>query len=129
MSHLADWLGYQLAGLSALPPIVNMALACFLTSAVTEVSSNSATAAIFLPVLAKLVSDVHLNCVNYHLRISFHLSKAEATGGNPLYLMIPATINCCYAFMLPVGTPCNAIVQSAAKIKTSSMVAFHKCIT
>lgn len=43
-------------------------------------------------------------------------------GGNPLYLMVPATINCCHAFMLPVGTPCNAMVISATKIETSYMV-------
>ena len=36
--------------------------------------------------------------------------------------MIPATINCCYAFCLPVGTPCNAMVLTAGKIKTSFMV-------
>ena len=39
--------------------------------------------------------------------------------------MIPATISCCYAFCLPVGTPCNAMVLSAGKIKTSFMVILY----
>ena len=46
-----------------------------------QVTSNVATANITLPVLAEL---------------------AVATGTNPLYLMLPATISCSYAFMLPV---------------------------
>ena len=33
---------------------------------------------------------------------------------NPLYLMLPATITCCYAFMLPVSCPPNAIVYKAS---------------
>ena len=55
VSHLDDWMGNQLIGLNTLPPFVIMMLACLITSSVTEVSSNTATAAIFLPVLAKLV--------------------------------------------------------------------------
>ena len=41
---------------------------------------------------------------------------------NPLYVMIPVTISCCYAFMLPVGTPCNAMVFTAGKMKSRDMV-------
>ena len=48
-------------------------------------------------------------------------------GGNPLYLMIPVTISCCHAFMLPVGTPCNAMVISTTKIETSYMVSCFFC--
>ena len=33
---------------------------------------------------------------------------------NPLYLMLPATVTCCYAFMLPVSCPPNAIVYKAS---------------
>jgi len=55
----------------------------------------------------------------YHF---FKCLKAETTGMNPLYLMIPATIHCSYAFMLPVGTPPNAIVLEAGKIEPSHLV-------
>ncbi|KAF2367544.1 Solute carrier family 13, partial [Trinorchestia longiramus] len=41
---------------------------------------------------------------------------------NPLYLMLPATVCCSYAFMLPVATPPNAIIFSAAKMKTIEMM-------
>jgi sodium-dependent dicarboxylate transporter 2/3/5 len=41
---------------------------------------------------------------------------------NPIYLMLPVTLCCSYAFMLPVATPPNAIVYSASGMKTSEMV-------
>ena len=41
---------------------------------------------------------------------------------NPIYLMLPATVCCCYAFMLPVATPPNAIVFEAAKMKPMQLV-------
>ncbi|CAL4096018.1 unnamed protein product, partial [Meganyctiphanes norvegica] len=67
-----------------------------------RVASNTATASILMPVLNKL---------------SISLSV------NPLYLMLPAAVTCSYAFMLPVATPPNAIVFSAAgDMKTSTMM-------
>lgn len=44
---------------------------------------------------------------------------------NPLYLMIPVTFSCCHAFMLPVGTPSNAMVFSAGKMKAGEMVFYY----
>ena len=41
---------------------------------------------------------------------------------HPLYFMIPATLCCSYAFMLPVATPPNAIVLAASNMKTTDMV-------
>jgi len=101
VSLLLDWLGQQLAGLSVLPSFVLMILSCVITSTLTEISSNTATASILLPVLAELKGSSEVN---------------------PLYFMIPAAIHCSYAFMLPVGTPCNAMVAAAGKIPTSTMV-------
>ena len=72
-----------------------------MTGTVTEVTSNVATANILLPVLAEL---------------------AKSTNTNPLYLMIPATVTCSYAFMLPVATPPNAIVFSASGMNTIDMI-------
>ena len=41
---------------------------------------------------------------------------------HPLYLLLPVTLSCSYAFMLPVATPPNAIVYSASGMSTSEMV-------
>jgi sodium-dependent dicarboxylate transporter 2/3/5 len=57
----------------------------------TEVCSNVATANILLPIMASL---------------------AAAIGQNPLVLMVPVTIGCSLAFMLPVATPPNALVMA-----------------
>jgi di/tricarboxylate transporter len=55
VSHLDQWLGNKLIALNALPPFAIMIVTSFITSSVTEVIPNVATAAIFLPVLVKLV--------------------------------------------------------------------------
>lgn len=36
--------------------------------------------------------------------------------------MIPTTISCCYSFILPAGTPCNAMVLTAGRMKSADMV-------
>ena len=43
-------------------------------------------------------------------------------GVNPLYFMLPCTVTCSYAFMLPVATAPNAIVYTAAKMNPIDMV-------
>lgn len=55
VSLLLDWLGQQLTGLSVLPSFVLMLFSCVITSTLTEISSNTATASILLPILAELV--------------------------------------------------------------------------
>ena len=100
-SGLSDWVGNQLRVLEVLPDYAVVLVICIMTGLVTEVTSNVATANILLPVLSEL---------------------AKSTGTNPLFLMIPATVTCSYAFMLPVATPPNAIVYSASGMKTSEMM-------
>ena len=100
-SGLSDWVGNQLKVLDILPDYAIALVICVMTGLVTEVTSNVATANILLPVLSEL---------------------AKSIGTNPLFLMIPATVTCSYAFMLPVATPPNAIVYSASEMKTSEMM-------
>lgn len=100
-SGLSTWLGEQLSGLSVLPPFAILFIVCVMTAMITEVASNTATANILLPVLSE---------------------TSIAIGINPLYLMLPATVTCSYAFMLPVATPPNAIVFSAAKMDPLEMM-------
>ena len=59
------------------------------------------------------------------VRLSFRTNsslQSRSLNLNPLYLMIPATLSCSYAFMLPVATPPNAIVYTASGMSTSVMV-------
>jgi len=100
-SGLSHWIGSSLEGLSSLPPWIVLTLVCGVTSLVTEICSNAATANILLPVLGELAVTLKLN---------------------PLYLMLPATVTCCYAFMLPVSCPPNAIVYKASGMSSWYML-------
>ncbi|KAL6119383.1 slc13a3 [Pungitius sinensis] len=100
-SGLATWIGGHLQPLAEVPPaaavmLITAFLACF-----TEFASNTATIIIFLPVIAEL---------------AIHVSV------NPLYFMIPATIGCSYAFMLPVSTPPNSIAFASGHLMVKDMV-------
>ena len=87
--------------LGDLPNWVIVLVVCVTTAAATEVTSNVATCSILLPVLKNLAVSLQIH---------------------PLYLLLPVTLSCSYAFMLPVATPPNAIVYSASGMSTSEMV-------
>ena len=53
---------------------------------------------------------------------------ARATEINPLYLMVPATVTCSYAFMLPVATPPNAIAHEASGMSSTQMMKVEQII-
>ena len=57
-SGLSIWIGQSLSGLAVLPPIAILILMCSLTSALTEVASNTALASILLPVVAQMVKNM-----------------------------------------------------------------------
>jgi sodium-dependent dicarboxylate transporter 2/3/5 len=102
-SGLSQFLGDQLSHLSSLHPIWIIAIVCVMISFLTELTSNSATSQTILPVMASL---------------------AVAIGVNPLFMMIPVTLSCSCAFMMPVATPPNAIVFGTGKVKIQEMVRF-----
>ncbi|XP_077995946.1 solute carrier family 13 member 2-like [Glandiceps talaboti] len=99
-SGLSQWIGDQLVVLGDLSVEVIILTVTTIVCFFTEVTSNMAIATIFLPILASLGESI---CVN------------------PLHLMIPSTIICSYAFMLPVATPPNAIVFSYGQLKVLDM--------
>jgi sodium-dependent dicarboxylate transporter 2/3/5 len=68
---------------------------CLITTGTTELTSNTATATLLMPVMAALASVV---------------------GVHPYLLMVPATVSASCAFMLPVATPPNAIVIGSGKV-------------
>ncbi|NND06727.1 MAG: SLC13/DASS family transporter [Saprospiraceae bacterium] len=97
---LANWLASNLSGFEGLPLILMISLLVFLMIFITEVNSNTATAIIFLPILA---------------------SMAMAAKINPLLLMIPATIASSFAFMLPSGTGTNTVVFASERLTVRDM--------
>ncbi len=101
-SGLSRFLGDSFAGqVSGLPPLLLVASSCFLLTFMTEVTSNTATTEVMLPVLA---------------------GTAAGLGVHPLLLMIPATLSASCAFMLPIATPPNAIVFGSGELEMRQMV-------
>ncbi|MDW7679313.1 MAG: SLC13 family permease [bacterium] len=97
---LAAWVGSQLMLFSNVPLILMILITCLMLTFLTEVTSNTATATIFMPILA---------------------ATALAIGIHPFLLMVPATISASCAFMLPVATPPNAIVFGAGCVTIPQM--------
>lgn len=77
-----------------------VAMMALLVSLLTEVTSNTATTAVLLPILA---------------------SAAVTANLNPLLVMLPATLAASAAFMMPVATPPNAVVFATRRIPVPAM--------
>jgi sodium-dependent dicarboxylate transporter 2/3/5 len=100
-SGLAGWLGAGVGGLTNWPlPLLILAIVIAVIL-LTELTSNTATAATFLPVLGGV---------------------ALGLGREPLLLAVPAALAASGAFMLPVATPPNAIVYSSRAVGIEDMV-------
>lgn len=97
---LDGWFGEQVSGLGALPGILLVAAIVTIVLFLTEITSNTATAATFIPVLGGV---------------------AVGIGYDPLSLLIPAAFAATCAFMLPVGTPPNAIVFGTGAVTIGQM--------
>ena len=99
-SGLSKLIGAQFTALKGVNIIILIAVVSFVLTFLTELTSNTATAQILLPILASLSVELNIS---------------------PLLLMIPATISASFAFMLPVGTPPNAVVFTSRQLKISDM--------
>ncbi len=100
-SGLAGWIAESIGVAGTLPLLVMMILVTAVIIFLTEVTSNTATAAAFLPLLGAL---------------------AMSQDVSPLLLTVPAAIAASCAFMMPVATPPNAIVFSSGRMKISDMI-------
>jgi sodium-dependent dicarboxylate transporter 2/3/5 len=98
---LAAWIGQSLGGLGRLPLWTLVLAVVVVIVFLTELTSNVATAAAFLPILA---------------------SVAIGIGENPLLLIVPAAVASSCAFMLPVATPPNAIVYGSGAVTMPQML-------
>ena len=101
VSGLAKWIGSQLTLFEAFPAILLILAIIAVVNFLTEITSNVATAAMLMPVLAALA-----------LSIDVH----------PYFLMVAATIAASCAFMLPVATPPNAVVFGSGLLTIPRMM-------
>ena len=100
-SGLAVWLGESLTPLTSMGMLVLVIAAAGLVVFLTELTSNLATTATLLPVIAAM---------------------AASSGIDPLVLCVPVTLAASCAFMLPVATPPNAIVFSSGILTIPQMI-------
>lgn len=99
-SGLSKLIGVKLAVLSGTNIVLLILIVCFSVTALSEIASNTATAQIILPILASISIQMNIN---------------------PMVLMIPATLAASFGFMLPVGTPPNAIVFGSERLRVIDM--------
>jgi len=99
-SGLSKLIGQQFISFKGMNVIFLIASVSFALTFLTELTSNTATAQITLPILASLAIELNIN---------------------PLLIMLPATLSASFAFMLPVATPPNAIVFSSNRLKIYDM--------
>ena len=97
---LAEWVGGHFEILSVWPVLLIIFVVAAAILMFTELASNSATAAAFLPTMG---------------------SVAIGIGQHPLLLTIPVAIVASCAFMLPVATPPNAIVYGSGVMSIPEM--------
>lgn len=100
-SGLADYIAVQVAAIGPINLFLLIVLVTTIIIFLTEITSNTATAAAFLPLLGPVA-------------ISVNTSAAM--------LVIPAALAASCAFMMPVATPPNAIVFASGKLKIIDMV-------
>ena len=98
---LAEWLGGNLQTVGALPLFALVIVAATMIIFLTELTSNIATTATFLPVVGAI---------------------AIESGYDPIVLAVPVTLAASCAFMLPVATPPNAIVFGSGMLTIPKMV-------
>ena len=101
VTGLTTAIGDRFSGLAAWPPILAVAVICCALTFLTELTSNTATTQMMLPVLAAMAAPMDVS---------------------PLMLMIPATLSASCAFMMPVATPPNAIVFGSGRVSIAEMV-------
>ena len=100
-SGLANWIAENLTQLNGFSLFIILLVLITAVNFLTEITSNLATTAMLLPILAP---------------------TAVTLGVHPYILMVGATLAASCAFMLPVATPPNAVVFGSNYLKISDMV-------
>lgn len=97
---LSASLGSALAAQADWTPLLLILLICLAVTFLTEITSNTATTSLLMPILA---------------------AAAVAAGMEPRLIMVPAAISASFAFMLPVATGPNAVVFSSGRLTVPQM--------
>ncbi|MFP7707969.1 SLC13 family permease [Trueperella sp. LYQ141] len=100
-SGLSNWIGSVASHLAGLPVIIIVIAVAAIVVFLTEMTSNTATAAAFLPIIGAV---------------------AVGMGVDVQLLVIPVALTATCAFMLPVATPPNAIAYGSGYLRISHMV-------
>ena len=98
---LTEWLSGQFGALQDMPLFLLMLCIVLFIVFIGEMTSNAATATMFIPVMGAL---------------------SVSLGMDPLTLMVPTVLATSLGFMLPVATPPNAIVFASRHIAIEDMV-------
>lgn len=101
VTGLANWLGEQLNFVSTFSFFTILIVVIVFVLAFTEFNSNTASANILLPILASTALAAHMN---------------------PLLFMIPATVACSCAFMMPAATGPNTVVFASNRVSVPEMI-------
>tara|TARA_R110002074_G_scaffold145034_2_gene293524 strand:+ start:156513 stop:157898 length:1386 start_codon:yes stop_codon:yes gene_type:complete len=99
-SGLSTQLGEQLSAVTSFSIIGMMLVIALSVTFMTEATSNTATTAMLMPILAATAINADID---------------------PILLMVPATLSASCAFMLPVATAPNTVVFSSGQIATQQM--------
>jgi sodium-dependent dicarboxylate transporter 2/3/5 len=99
-SGMSDLIGLWLTEMISMPMYLLMALVCLMVTFMTEGTSNTASTALLMPILA---------------------AAALAAGISPELIMVPAAMSASCAFMLPVATGPNTVVFGTGQITTARM--------
>jgi sodium-dependent dicarboxylate transporter 2/3/5 len=99
-SGLTAWLAGHLGALRDWPPVVAIGVVTLFFVLLSELTSNTATAAMAMPVVAALAPALHLH---------------------PIPLMAAAALGSAMGFMLPVGTPPNALAFGSGAVSAAEM--------
>ncbi|KAJ7296459.1 hypothetical protein O6H91_Y121400 [Diphasiastrum complanatum] len=100
-SGLSGWMTQHLVFLHSAPYLLMVPIVALFVGITTEFVSNASTATIFIPLLIPVALSAHIH---------------------PLFYLVPATITASYAFMLPIGTPPNAVAYATGYIRMIDMI-------
>jgi sodium-dependent dicarboxylate transporter 2/3/5 len=87
--------------LSIFPPELILTIICYVSAGLTQLMSNAAVCSIMMPILLSMASKMNMN---------------------PLYFMLPTTLSCSFAFLLPVATPPNTLAYATGHVSTRDMI-------